>query len=149
MKDLEKLMAKSGNSKMTPEQKKAKMDVIMELMEMAKEMMSDNVHKGMSDLKSAQKVSVMAPDAESLEEGLDVAKEIVGAQGEDSEESKEETLEEVVAAAAEDMPPMVDSGDEEVEVKAKDEDEEDEDSAFGKPKKSIKKKTFNMFDDED
>lgn len=149
MKDLEKLLGKAGPSKMTPEQKKAKMEVIMELMGMAQEMMSDNVHKGMSDLKGAQKVSVMAPDVESLEEGLDVAKEIVGSEEEESEESsKEEVLEAAVEAASEDMPSMVEE-DSVTSLSMDDDDDEDEDSMFGKSKKSSKKKTFNMFDDED
>lgn len=137
MKDLEKLMSKAGKSEMSDDAKKAKMEVIMELMEMAKEMMAEGVHKGMSEMKApkgVKEVSVMAPDQEGLEEGLDMAKEIV-----ESEEGPEhETLEDVAEMVADDAPSMVESEDDE------------EESMFGKAKKDApKKKMFNMFDDED
>lgn len=144
MKDLEKLMSKSGKSEMSEDAKKAKMEVIMELMEMAKEMMADGVHKGMTEIKSPKEikeVSVMAPDQESLEEGLDVAKDIV-----ESEEGPEhETLEDVAEMVADDAPSMVAGDANEPKM-----EEEEEESMFGKSKKDApKKKMFNMFDDED
>lgn len=144
MKDLEKLMSKAGKSEMSDDAKKAKMEVIMELMEMAKEMMAEGVHKGMSEMKApkgVKEVSVMAPDQEGLEEGLDMAKEIV-----ESEEGPEhETLEDVAEMVADDAPSMV-AGD----ANKPEMDEEEEESMFGKAKKDApKKKMFNMFDDED
>lgn len=142
MKDLEKLMSKSGKSEMSEDAKRAKMEVIMELMEMAKEMMADGVHKGMSDMKAPKEVSVMAADQEGLEEGLDMAKDLV-----ESEEGPEhESLEDVAEMVADDAPSMVEAQD----ANKPEMEEDEEESMFGKAKKdSPKKKMFNMFDDED
>ncbi len=76
MKDMEKmLMAKDNkqDGKMSPEDMQAKMDVLHELLQMAHEAMGGKVKHGMDEM---QKVSVMAPDKQSLEKGLDKAKEI-------------------------------------------------------------------------
>lgn len=143
MKDLEKLMSKAGKSEMSEDAKKAKMEVIMELMESMKELMAEGVHKGMSEMKApkhVQEVSVMAPDQEGLEEGLDMAKEVI-----ESEEGPEhESLEDVAEMVADKSPSMVDTNKPEME------EEDEEESMFGKSKKEApKKKMFNMFDDED
>lgn len=73
-KDLEKmLMKKQDSGKMSDEAKQAKSEVLQELIEMCMKAMGDNVKSGMDEM---QKVSVMAPDKESLLEGLDKAKEV-------------------------------------------------------------------------
>lgn len=71
------LMAKSGkqDGKMSPEDVKAKMEVLHELLQMAQHAMGGKVKHGMDEM---QKVSVMAPDHKSLEAGLDKAKELMG-----------------------------------------------------------------------
>lgn len=120
----DKKMMDKGSS-MSEDQIKAKMEVVMELLEKATEMMADGVHSGMADMMPKAEVSVSADDPADLEEGLDVASDLV--EGDD--------LADIAASAAEMSGPMV-----------SDEDEE-EDSMFGK--KSPKKKTFGMFSDED
>lgn len=92
MKNLEKmLMSKNDkNGKMSEQEIQAKMDVLMELMDMAKQALGSKVKSGMDEM---QKVSVMAPDKEGLEEGLDKAQEILESSPHMMEESKEEMLE--------------------------------------------------------
>lgn len=115
MKDLEKMMAKAGgksDEKMSDQAIQAKMDVLQELMDMCKEQMSSNVKSGMDEMK---KVTVMAPDEESLTEGLEVAKDITEEMpseesDDDDMESKENLLSDMMA------------------------DDEDEDSIFAKRK---------------
>lgn len=93
MKDLEKmLMSKKDKGEMSKEDIQAKMDVLMELMQMAREAMGSKVKSGMDEMN---KVSVMAPDKEGLEEGLDKAKELMQSPMlEESEEEMEENPEE-------------------------------------------------------
>ena len=66
-------MGKKKPSKMSDQDMAAKHDVLKELMEMAHGALSGKVKDGMG----AMKVGVMAKDPESLEEGLDKAKEVV------------------------------------------------------------------------
>lgn len=146
--DFSKLGKKAGEG-MSPEAKRAKMEVIMELMEMAKEMMGENVKTGMDEMK---KVSIAAPDQESLEEGLDLAHKLVSddMEGEATEEVMEDkekpTLDEIVEEVSESSEPMVAAE----EMKASDEDEDEDESPFGKPKQvKQKRKMFNMFDDKE
>lgn len=88
MKDLEKmLMSKKDKSKMSDQEVQAKMDVLMELMEMAKDALGSKVKSGMDEM---QKVSVSAPDKESLEEGLEKAQELVEKSPDMMMEEKEE-----------------------------------------------------------
>ena len=88
MKDLEKmLMSKKDKSKMSEQEVQAKMDVLMELMEMAKEALGSKVKSGMDEM---QKVSVSAPDKEGLEEGLEKAQELVEKSPDMMMEEKEE-----------------------------------------------------------
>ncbi len=72
---LKQMMAKkkSPEGKMSEDEITAKMDVIKELLDMAQKAMGDGVKGEMDSLK---KVSVMAPDDESLSEGLDLAKDL-------------------------------------------------------------------------
>lgn len=87
MDELKKMMEKkkSGDS-MSEQEQQAKMDVIMELLEMAQGEMGSRVKSGMDDMK---KVSVIAPDSESLEEGLEAAQDVV----EELPESQESEME--------------------------------------------------------
>ena len=73
MKDLMKMIMKNkgGAEEMSPEKIQAKMDVIQELLDMA----GESQGKGLAG--KLQKVSVMAPDKESLLEGMDKAQDIV------------------------------------------------------------------------
>lgn len=97
LKDLEKMMMKKKDSgKMDDQAKQAKMEVLQELMQMCQEAMGNNVKSGMDEMK---KVSVMAPDKESLLEGLEKAEEVVESpmmekMEEMSEEKDEEKKEE-------------------------------------------------------
>lgn len=93
MKDLEKLMMakKAEKPEMSDKQIQAKMDVLMELMELAKSEMGKKVKSGMDEM---QKVTVAAPDAESLEKGLETAQELVPQMEEASEEAEEMSEEE-------------------------------------------------------
>lgn len=76
MKDLEKMLSsKKEKSKMSDTEVQAKLDVLQELMDMCHSELGGRVKNGMDEMK---KVSVMAPDSDSLEEGLDKAKELVG-----------------------------------------------------------------------
>jgi hypothetical protein len=91
MDELKKMMAgKKSDGKMSEDEKQAKMDVIKELLDMAQHAMGHGVKGGMDEM---HKVSVMAPDEEGLEEGLGMAKKVVGHEEEDPElEAKEEKL---------------------------------------------------------
>lgn len=128
MDELMKMMAKkkSKGGEMSEDAVKAKMDVIAELLEMAQSAMGSKVKGGLDEMK---KVSVMAPDEESLAEGLEVAQELTSSDEEASEEPSEET--------------------EVAEEKAPESESSDEDSSiFGKrkPKDAPKKKLFSMLD---
>lgn len=127
-----KAMAKKGGHEMSPEEKKAKMEVVMELLEMAKEAMGDHVKSGLDGM---QKVEVMAPDKEKLAEGLELAGDVVE-KGPEAlmEHEKEETPEEESKES-----PEMESEEKEYGVEKEEESEEDK-------KKSKKKPLFNMFD---
>lgn len=131
LKDMEKLMAKKGENKMSPEDLAAKMDVLKELLEMASAAMGSKVKDGMDEMR---KVSVMAPDKESLAEGLDLAKDMTQ-ESPEMEESEEEMSEK----------PSMESKSEEPEKK--DDEESDDDSLFGKRPKKNTTSSF-MYDDE-
>lgn len=103
MDELKKMMAKKKNDgAMSEQEQKAKMDVIMELLEMAQGEMGSRVKSGMDDMK---KVTVAAPDAESLEEGLETAQDVVSEMPEEMETESDSPASEVmehVAAEPED-----------------------------------------------
>ena len=89
MDELKKMMAKKKHDgEMSAEEQQAKMDVIMELMEMAQGEMGSRVKSGMDDMK---KVTVAAPDSESLEEGLEAAQDVVSELPESYESEEMET----------------------------------------------------------
>ncbi len=74
MKNLEQMLTqKKDKSEMSKEEIQAKMEVLQELMDMCKDKMGETVKSGMDEM---QKVTVAAPDSESLALGLDKAKEI-------------------------------------------------------------------------
>ena len=94
MKDLKNmLMPKKEDSKMSERDIKVKSDILKEIMQFAQDKMGERVK---SDMDEMQKVSVMAPDAEGLHEGLEKALEILpeSEEGEASEMEKEEPKEE-------------------------------------------------------
>lgn len=132
MDELMKAMEKKGGHNMSPEEKKAKMEVIMELLEMAKGAMGDDVKSGLDGM---QKVEVMAPNKEKLSEGLDVASELVD---KGPEALMEHELEETPEEESKESPEM-EKSEEAAGVEEYPEEEEDK-------KKSKKKPLFNMFD---
>lgn len=67
------LTQKKDKSEMSKEEIQAKMDVLQELMDMCKDKMGQSVKSGMDEMN---KVTVAAPDKESLALGLDKAKQI-------------------------------------------------------------------------
>lgn len=81
MKDLSKMLAgdlgESKPSKLSPQEIQAKMEVIKELMSEMVEAMGGSVKSGLGDLGALKKVTVAAPDEESLEQGLEVAQELM------------------------------------------------------------------------
>ena len=74
MKDLMDMLGESRHEEgeMTDAKKQAKMEVLMELIELAKEKMGESVSNGL------QEVTVAAPDKESLMEGMDKAQALMG-----------------------------------------------------------------------
>lgn len=113
MKNLEQmLMQKKDKSEMSKEEIQAKMEVLQELMDMCKDKMGSSVKSGMDEM---QKVTVAAPDTESLAAGLEKAKELTSHPMEEASETPKEEMEEHTN-------PFDDS------------EEEDEDSMFAKRK---------------
>lgn len=90
MDELKKMMAKkkSSEGEMSEMEQQAKLDVIMELLQMAEGAMGSKVKGGLDEM---QKISVMAPDKEGLAEGLDLAKEVTD--GDEDEEALEKAEE--------------------------------------------------------
>lgn len=98
MKDLSKLLGggDAAPAKLSPQEVQAKMDVIKELMQEMVEAMGGQVKSGMDDMGALKKVTVAAPDDQSLSKGLDLAKDVaVGDDAEEGSESPEEKLAEV------------------------------------------------------
>lgn len=92
MNDFKKLLG--AKKTIDPVEKEAKLSAIKGMKKMAGDMMAD-------DMKSMKKVTVAAPDEQSLEAGLDKAKEIVGNPGEmseygDSEDMPDNHMEEMI-----------------------------------------------------
>lgn len=144
MKDLEKLLnMKKQKGSLSEHEKNAKMEVLQELLQMATQAMGSKVKGGMDELK---KVSVVAPDKESLTEGLELAKEVA--------EKAPEITDEVEASLQEEEPTEEESKMDALKALAgKDEDEEsdEEENMFAKkPKEAPKKKAlFGMDEDEE
>lgn len=97
MKDLEKMLMKKkdkGDGSMDEMHRKAKMEVIQELIQMAKEEMGSRYASDLSNPlgePDMQEVKVMAEDEEGLEKGLDKAKDVLGMlPGMDEDEEDEE-----------------------------------------------------------
>lgn len=110
---------------MSEEEKQAKLDVVKELLEMARAAMADGVKDGLDGMAS-RKVEVSADSPEGLEEGLDKAQELVS----QLPESEEQEAEEGPEHEASETPEM---------EAAEHEDDEDEEE---KPKK---RPLFDMF----
>jgi hypothetical protein len=119
MKNLEQmLMQKKDKTEMSKEEIQAKMEVLQELMDMCKDKIGNSVKSGMDEM---QKVTVAAPDTESLKLGLEKAEELTEnprALSEEMEEKSETPAEE----SKEHTNPFDDS------------EEEDDDSMFAKRK---------------
>jgi hypothetical protein len=95
---LKKLMTKKKTGKVDPEYKSAKLGVLKDLHKTMGDMMGD-------DVKGVKKVTVAAPDKESLKAGLEKAEDLVDAEVPEMEEAEEESapssLEEIEAKIAE------------------------------------------------
>lgn len=133
---MKQLMAKKGASdKMSPEDAQAKLDVIKELLEMASSAMAGKVKGGMDEM---QKVSVMAPDQDSLLAGLDKAKDIAS-DGDGSDEGSSD--------------PALESAEEKTGMDLDNDGEEGESADHISKIEDIAKKKkrplFSMMDDED
>jgi hypothetical protein len=151
MKELEQLMAgKKSGDKMSEQEIQAKMDVVQELLHMAQAAMGSKVKGGMDEM---QKVSVAAPDKESLLMGLDKAKDLAD---KDPMEAMEDPAEEAKETPEEEKSEM-ESGEEKPEemmMMPEVKEDEEEMSPFMKKasmEKSMpkKKKLFSMMDDEE
>jgi hypothetical protein len=119
MMDLEGMLSeKKGKKEMSEKEVQAKMEVLQELMEMLQDQQGNSVKSGMDEMsmmsampKEMQKVTVAAPDAEGLKEGLEKAEDIM-----------------------ESSPMMASEESEEESNTLSMNDEEDEDSMFAKKK---------------
>lgn len=120
MMDLEGMLSeKKGKKEMSEKEVQAKMEVLQELMEMLQDQQGNSVKSGMDEMsmmsampKEMQKVTVAAPDAEGLKEGLEKAEDIMESSPMMAEEKPEEEESEYLSMN----------------------DEEDEDSMFSKKK---------------
>lgn len=120
----------------------AKIDVLKELMQMAKEAMRDKTKSGMDEMRSAQKVTVAAPDKESLLMGLEKAEDVLEGEMPEMEDSSEEkpSLEKFMEQKMEeDGPMMTKESETEEESKPMYMEDEEDDSMFAprKPKKKM------------
>lgn len=110
MDELKKMMAKKkDDGAMSEQEQQAKMDVIMELMEMAHGEMGSRVKSGMDDMK---KVTVAAPDSESLSDGLEKAQDMLGKDDEESESDEDPAEEKAESPAEEAMESVQDEPEE-------------------------------------
>jgi len=133
MKDLMKMIMKNkGESEeMSPEKIKAKMDVIQELLDMA----GESQGKGLAG--KLQKVSVMAPDKESLLEGMNKAQDLVeeSPESEMMEEESEEDESPLKKAISEALMKKEPESMEKAMVEAAPEEDEDEAMSFDERRK--------------
>ncbi len=104
MKEMMKKKKEEGS--IDPSYKKAKMGVLKEIRDMASKDAADGIG-------SVKKVTVAAPDKESLEEGLEKAKAMLHQHDEEAEDPKEEASETPEEEAAEDSEEK-DEGDEDL-----------------------------------
>lgn len=140
MKDLEKmLMGKKEHSKMSKNSIKTKEQVLQELMDKCAEHMGNKVKSGMGEM---QKVTVAAPDKESLAKGLEKAKSLAESMP-DEDEQYEDPAEEKLESPKEEMMEDLEEENESPKEKAKEQilesmlhhDDEDDDSMFAKKRK--------------
>lgn len=120
---------------MSPAQRQAKMDVLKELMDMAQDEMGKKVKTGMDEL---HKVTVAAPDAESLTEGLKIAENILPEENINPEVEELTPSEDTIVSEPEVL--------EATETISADEDDEDDD-IFSRKKKT-KSKMQSLMDEE-
>ena len=115
--------------------KQAKIDVLKELMQVAKDAQKSKVKSGLDEMK-AQKVTVAAPDKESLLKGLEKAEDVLESsmpEEMEKEESSEEMEEEMSPMSLENKSLIND--DKEELLKSMMEEEDEDFSLFSKPKK--------------
>jgi hypothetical protein len=98
MKDLKELLG--AKKKIDPIEKDAKLSAIKNMRKMAGDMMAD-------DMQNMKKVTVAAPDEESLKKGLEKAKEVVGSLPE--HEMSETPEDEMTEAPQEEMDEVVEA----------------------------------------
>ena len=88
---LEKLMAKKGPSKLSENEKNAKMGVLHDLKSMAADAMGKTMEDGIKPMSHLKKATVVASDDKGLQEGLKKAHDLVTSTSEDHSASDSET----------------------------------------------------------
>ena len=138
MKDLkDMLMPKKEDSKMSERDIKVKSDILKEIMQFAQDKMGERVK---TDMDEMQKVSVMAPDAEGLHEGLEKALEILPQDEESETEEPKDEISEILASTEEESVPEEKDEDSYYTGSSKSiANDDDEDSMFNKKMKMLKK----------
>lgn len=106
LEEMDMMMPKDSDKEMDDKSISAKMETLMELLQMAQKEMGHKVKGGMDELlkpkEEMSKVSVMAEDEEGLEEGLDKAKELLSQLPEEAKEEKSEEPEMEASSEEED-----------------------------------------------
>lgn len=87
MKELMDILEKNKENKLSPDKAKSKMNVLRELRNSMNDIMSKDIPS-----KKMQAVTVAAPTEEGVQEGLDVAQEILPGDEDSSEEMPEGDL---------------------------------------------------------
>lgn len=131
------LQKKKGKSEMPEKQAKAKMDVLNELMDMMSKNIEGKVGAGL------KKVTVAAPDDKGLEEGLEMAEELVSSEPE-SEESDEMESEESDEMESEEKPNMEEEMKAMAEPKESPEDDEDMMAGLSFLERKLRRKKMMM-----
>lgn len=127
---LEQMLGPKSKSEVPKEEIQAKLEVLKEMLEMIQHEMGGSVKAGMDEMfapkaETMKEVSVVAPDEDSLEEGLEMAKEILP--------EKDSSVDS-----------MDDSAVPSKEVESEDDSDSDSDSIFSKQKE---KKKFSFLGD--
>ncbi len=95
MKDMMKhMMSEEEGPEMGHED--AKMQVLEELREMAMSMMGDKMKSKLSPMEEMKKVTVAAPDEAGLEEGLEMASEVIPGMEAESEDMDLDEIEQEI-----------------------------------------------------
>jgi hypothetical protein len=92
--DMMKMM--KGESHDSADHDSAKLEVLEELRELAMSMMGDKVKSRMNPMDEMKEVTVAAPDEEGLEQGLELAKEVIPGQESEEDDMELDEIEEMI-----------------------------------------------------